>query len=99
VANNESGTKTGTGTRAVFQFSSGTVVESLFCMEPRIKSSFFSGINNESGTWTGTGTRAFFEFGSGTGVGNLFSVKVNARVFNYSADFFVARFQRAKFTS
>jgi hypothetical protein len=99
VASDESGTEIGTGTRAVFQFSSGTVVESLFCIEQRIKSSFFSGTNNESGTWTDTGTRAFFEFGSGTGVGNLFSVKVNARIFNYSADFFVARFQRAKFTS
>jgi hypothetical protein len=56
-----------------------------------------SGNRTGTGTDTGTGTGAFFEVCSGTGAGNLFSVKVDARVFNYSADFFVARFQRTKF--
>jgi hypothetical protein len=51
-----------------------------------------------TGTDTVTGTGAFFKVCSGTGTGDLFSVKVDARVFNYGADFFVARFQRTKFT-
>jgi hypothetical protein len=50
-----------------------------------------------TGTSLGTGTGAFLKVCSGTGIEFLFSVETDARIFDYSADFLVARRQRSEF--
>jgi hypothetical protein len=78
----------------------------FFCLELQVISLDCTGTNSESGTSsesstrasTGTGATPDVCSGTGTGAENLYWVKINARVVNYSANFFVTHFQRVKFT-